>query len=115
MRPPIWLKPSLVPLSLAISSHSRFCVNDYITKMYTKTTCCVFSGRFGVRLQVMQPFLHFSYFFLNHKVSLITSFELRKSLKRMPSLTYTEMNQKETSFYFDICIGMNFYDVLTCK
>ena len=60
MRPPIWLKPSLVPLFLVFNSHSRFiCVNDYITKKYTKIACNNSSGVFDVRLQVMQPFLNF--------------------------------------------------------
>ena len=113
MRPSIWLKSTLVPFSLAFSSHSRFCVNDYIAKMYTKIACNIYSCRFDVRLQVMQPFLNFSCFFLTHKVPLITSFELRKSLKRMLSLAYTEMNQKETSLYINICIGMNFFDIYT--
>ena len=64
MRPLIWLKPSLVPLFLAFNSHSRFfCVNDYITKMYTKIACNNSFGGFEVRLQVMQPFLDFLYLF----------------------------------------------------
>ena len=89
MRTPFWLKSSLVPLSLAFSSHSRFCVNDYIAKMYMKIACNISSGRYGDRLQVIHPFLKFSYFFLTHKVPLIISFELRKTLKRTPSLAYT--------------------------
>ena len=76
MRPSIWLKPTLVPFSLAFSSHSRFCVNDYIAKMYTKIACNISSGRFDVRLQVMQPFLNFSCFFLTHKVPLIEEFPI---------------------------------------
>ena len=57
-------------------------VNDNMEKMSTKITCNISSGRYGVRLQGLQPFLKCSYFFLTHKVPLITSFVLRKSLKR---------------------------------
>ena len=66
--------------------------------MYTKIACNFSSGRYGVRLQVIEQFLKFSYFFLAHKVPLITSFEFRKLLKRMPSLAYTEINQKKHRF-----------------
>ena len=42
---------------MALKSHSRYCVNDYIAKMFTKIACNTSSGLYGVRLQVTQPFL----------------------------------------------------------
>ena len=36
MRPPFWLKFSLMPHFMAFMSCSRFCVNDFIAKMYIK-------------------------------------------------------------------------------
>ena len=67
-----------VPFRLKSSfSGSRFCVNGYIAKMYTKIACNISSGRYGVRLQVIQSFLKFPYFF-THKAPLNTSFEIRK-------------------------------------
>ena len=51
-----------------------------------------FSGRFDVHLQVKQPILKFSYLILLIKYPQSTSFEIRKSLKRMSSLAYTEMD-----------------------
>ena len=68
-------------------------MNKYIARIYTKIICNIFSGRFDVHLQVIQPILIFSIFNLTHKVPPSTSFEIRKSLKRMPSLAYTEMDQ----------------------
>ena len=59
-----------------------------------KSFVTFYSGRFYIHLQVIQPILKFPYL-----ISLIkppppsTSFKIRKSLKRMPSLAYTEMDQ----------------------
>ena len=36
-------------------------MNKYIAKIYTKTICNIFSGRFDVHLQVIQPILKFPY------------------------------------------------------
>ena len=36
-----------------------FCVNEYIAKIYTKILCNFFSGRFDVRLQIIQQILKF--------------------------------------------------------
>ena len=75
-----------------IPSTKSFGGYDYIGKMYTKIICNICSGRFDVRLQEIQPFLKFPYL-----ISLIkspnTSFEIRKALRRMPSLAHTEMDQ----------------------
>ena len=92
MRQPFRSKTSLVPLSLAFSSHCLFCVNDYKAKMYAKIDCNISSGRYGVCLPAIQPFLKFSYF-STHKVPLMASFELRKSLNRRPSLAYPKIYQ----------------------
>ena len=50
---------------------------------------------FGVLLQVIQP----CFFFLN---SISSSFEFRKSLKRLPSLAYIEMDLTKYRFFIDI-------------
>ena len=57
---------------LACSSHSHFCVNDYIAK--TKIACDFFSCLYGVRLQVIQPFLfEITVIVFTYKVPLNTS------------------------------------------
>ena len=68
-------------------------MNVNIAKIYTKIICNIFSSRFDVHLQVIQPILKTYIFNLVHKVTPSTSFEIRKSLKRMPSLAYTVMDQ----------------------
>ena len=66
-------------------------MNDYIAKMYTKNVCYISSVRYGVCLPVIQLFFGISIFNLTLKVHLNTSFEIRKSLKNVPSLA--EINQ----------------------
>ena len=68
-------------------------MDEYIAKIYTKISDNIFSGRFDVHLQVIQPILKFPYLISLIKYPPSTSFEIRKSLKRMPSLDYTEMDQ----------------------
>ena len=68
-------------------------MNEYIAKIYMKIICNIFSGRFDVHLQVILQILQISIFNLNRKVPPSTSFEIRKSLKRTPSMAYTEMDQ----------------------
>ena len=99
-----------MPLSLAFSLHCRFCVNDYIANTYAKIACNSSSGHYVVRLQVIQPFLK-SYFFLAHKVSLKSSLKLSKSLKRLSSLAYTQINQTKyrfSSVFALVCICWTF-------
>ena len=59
-----------------------------------------------------------SIFNLTHKVPLDTSFEMRKPLKRMPFLAYTEMGQSKyhvlLMFAF-VCIILAMLQVFTCK
>ena len=56
-------KSSMMPHFLAFSSHSRFCVNNYIAKNEYEMSCNISSGRHDVRLQVIQSFLKFIYLF----------------------------------------------------
>ena len=84
-------------------------MNEYIAKIYTKITCNIFSGRFDVHLQTFE----ISVFDLTHKVLPSASFEIRKSLKRMPSLAYTEMDQKKIPRFIDVCIRMDYLDIVT--
>ena len=92
-------------------------MNDYIAKMYTKIICNISSGRFDVHLQVIQQILKFPLSNLTHKVPPNTSFEIRKSLKRMPSLAYTEIDHTKCSvssmFAFG-CIIWTLIHVFTC-
>ena len=69
-----------------------FCVNEHIAKIHTKIICNIF---FWSRCSFASNTADFeiSIFNLTHKVPPSTSFEIRKSLKRMPSLAYTEMDQ----------------------
>ena len=68
-------------------------MNEYIAKIYTKIIRNMFSGRFDVHLQLIKPNYEISTFNLTHKVPPHTSFDIRKSLKRIPSLAYTEIDQ----------------------
>ena len=109
MRSPFGFKSSLVPLSQAFSSHSHFCVNDYIVKLYTKIAGNISSGRYGASNTAGFYFFHI---FFTYKVPLITSFESRKSFARMPSMAYTEVNQIRrcvTSMFTFVCI----FDIFT--
>ena len=114
------LKPSMMLHFLAFHSRRRFCVNEYRAKIYTKIICHVFSGRLDVHLQVIQPILKFPYLISPIKYPPPppnTSFEIRKSLKRMPSLVYTEMDQTKyrvsLMFAFE-CIIWTLLHVFTC-
>ena len=71
-------------------------MDEYIAKIYTKIIGNIFSGRFDVHLQVIQPILKFPYLISLIKYPPSTSFEIRKSLKRMSSLDYAEMDQTNT-------------------
>ena len=87
-------------------------MNEYISKMCTKIICNIFSGRFDV-----QADFKISIFNLTHKVPPSTSFEIRKSLKRMPSLVNTEMDQTKyrvSSMFALGCIIWTLLHVFTC-
>ena len=96
-------------------------MNEYIAKIYTKIIGNIFSGRFDVHLQVIQKKksadFKISIFNLTHKVPASTSFEIRKSFKRMPSLVYTKMDQTEycvSSMFAFGCIVWTLLHVFTC-
>ena len=92
-------------------------MNEYIAKIYTKIISNIFSGRFDVHFASNTADFKFSIFNLTHKVPPSTSFEIRKSLKRMPSLAYTEMDQtkKRVSSMFAFgCIIWTLLHVFTC-
>ena len=90
LRLPFWLKSSMKLHFLVFNWQRSFCLNEYIAKIYTKIICNIFSGRCDVHLQVIRPISIYQ----SHPLSTPnTSFEIRKSLKRMPCLAYTEMDQ----------------------
>ena len=74
-------------------------MSEYIVKIYTNVICNIFSGRFDVHLQVIQPILKFPYLISLIKEAPSTLFEIRKSLKRVPSLAYPEMDETNTAFH----------------
>ena len=88
-------------------------MNEYIAKIYMTLICNIFSGRFDVHLQEIQPILKFPYLISFIKYPQV----IRKSLKRMPSLAYTEMDQTKYSvasmFAFG-CIIWTLLHVFTC-
>ena len=93
MRLPFFFKSSLMLHFLAFQRQSRFCVNEYIAKNYTKIICIMYFWSLWCSFPSNPADFEISIFNLTHKVPPSTSFEIRKSLKRMPSLAYTEMDQ----------------------
>ena len=53
-----------------------------------------------------------SEFNITHKVPLNTPFKIRKSLKRISSLAYTEMHQTKNQRFIDLCIRMHYLDIV---
>ena len=74
-------------------------------KLY-KIICNIFSGRFDASNTAD---FEISTFNLTHKVPPSTSFEIRKSLKRMPSLAYTELNQTKYRVSSMFAFGCNIF------
>ena len=92
-------------------------MNKYIAKIYTKIIGNIISGPFDVHLQIIQPILKISISNLTHKVPPNMVFEIRKSLKRMLSLAYTEMDQTKyrvSSMFAFGCIIWTLLHVFTC-
>ena len=92
-------------------------MNECIAKIYTKIIGNIFSGRLDVHLQVIQPISKFPDLISLIKYPPSTSFEIRKSLKRMPSLVYTEMDQTKyrvSSMFAFGCINWTLLHVFTC-
>ena len=63
MRSSFWLRSFLISHSLVFRGHSRFCTDGCITIMCSKIACNFSAGSYGVRVQVKQPVLKFSYLF----------------------------------------------------
>ena len=74
-------------------------MNEYIAKIYTKIIGNIFFWSFGCSFASNTADCKISIFNLTHKVPPSKSFEIRKSLKIMPSLAYTEMDQQNTAFH----------------
>ena len=92
-------------------------MNEYKAKIHTKIICIIFSDRFDVHLQVIQPILKFPYLISLIKYPPNTSFEIRKSLKEMQSLAYTEMDHTKyrvSSMFAFGCIIWTSLHVFTC-
>ena len=68
-------------------------MNEYIAKIYTKIILNVFFWSLLCSFASNTADIEISIFNLNHIVPPSMSFEMRKSLKRMSSLVYTEMDQ----------------------
>ena len=102
---------------LALQWQRRFCVNEYIAKIYTKIICHVFFWALWCSFASNTAKFETSLFNFTHKVPPSTSFEIRKSLKRMPFLAYTEINQTKyrvwSMFAFE-CIIWTLLHVFTC-
>ena len=87
-------------------------MNECIAKIYTKII-----GSLGCSFASNTADFKISIFNLTHKVPQSTSFEIRKSLKRMPSLAYTEMDQTKyrvSSMFAFGCIIWKLLHVFTC-
>ena len=83
-------------------------MNKYIAKIHTKIICNIFFWSPQCSFASNTADFEISIFNLTHKVPPRTSFEIRKSLKRMPSLAYTEKDQ-----IIDVCIRMHNLDIVT--
>ena len=84
-----------------------FCVNEYIAKIHTKIFCNIFFWSLRCSFASNKAGFENSIFNLPHKVPPSTSFEIRKSLKRMPSLANTDMDQTKyrvSSMFASGCI-----------
>ena len=117
LRLPFWLKFSLMLHFLAFQWQHRFCVNEYIAKIYTKIICTCFFWPLWCLFASNTADFEVSIFNLAHKVPPNTSFEIRKSLKRIPFLTYTEMDQTKnrvSSMFAFGCIMWTLLYVFPC-
>ena len=93
-------------------------MNEYIAKIYTKIIGNIFFWSLGCSFASKTADFNNSIFNLTHKVPPSTSFEIRKSFKRMTSLAYTEMDQTKyrvSSMLAFGCIIWILLHVLTCK
>ena len=84
---------------------------------YTKIICHVFFYSLKCSFASNTADFEISIFNLTHKVPPKTSFEIRKSFKRMPSLAYTEIDQTKyrvSSMLTFECIIWTLLLVFTC-
>ena len=88
-------------------------MNKYIAKFFTKTICNIFLGRFDVHLQVIQPILKFPYLISLTKYPQVRHLKIGKSLKRMPSLAYTEMDETKYRVSSMFTFWMHYLDIVT--
>ena len=117
LRLPFWIKPPLMLHFLAFQWQSRFCVNKYTAKIYTKIICNIFFWSLWCSFASYTANFEISIFNLTHKVPPSTSFEIRKSFKRMTSLAYTEMDQTKyriSSMFAFGCIIWTLQHVFIC-
>ena len=92
-------------------------MSEYIAKIYMKIICNIFLWSLRCLFASNKADFEFSKFNLTHKVPTSTSFEIRKSLKRMPSLANTEMDQTKyrvSSMFASGCIIWTLLHVFTC-
>ena len=68
-------------------------MNEYIAKIHAKIICKFFFWSLRCSFASNKADFEISIFNLIHKVPPSASIEIRKSLKRMPSLANTEMDQ----------------------
>ena len=114
---PFWLKSSLILQFLAFHWQSRFCVNKYIAKIYTKIICIIFFWSLWCSYARKYSQFEISIFNLTYNVPPSTSFEIIKSLKIMPSLAYTKMDQTKyrvSSMFAFGCIIWTLLHVFRC-
>ena len=113
----ILVKILLILRFLAFNWKSRFSVSEYIAKIYTKIICNIFSWSLWCLFASCTADFKIFIFNLVHKVPPSTSFEIGKSLKRMPSLAYTEIDQTKycvSSMFAFGCIIWTSLHVFTC-
>ena len=92
-------------------------MNECIAKIYMKINGNIFFWSLECSFASNTADFKISIFNLTHKVPPSTSFEIRKSLKRMPSLAYTEMDQTKyrvLSMFAFGCIIWTVLHVFTC-
>ena len=68
LRLPFWLKSSLMLHFLAFHWQSRFCVNEYIAKIYMKIICNIFFWSLWCSFASITAYFKISIFNLAHKV-----------------------------------------------
>ena len=99
LRLPFWLKSSLMIHFLAFHWQSRFCLNEYIAKIYTKIIWNIFFWSLWCSFASNTADFEISVFNLTHKVPQSTLFEIRKSLKRRHLWLTLKWIRQNTAFH----------------